>query len=61
MDVEVCSLGLLAHDTLTSWILGLNFFENYYTIFDQANQKVGLTVSKTATKRVFDYKKKIDF
>lgn len=48
VEVEVCALGLLSHDTLTQWILGLNFFDNYYAVFDQENQRVGLTVSKSA-------------
>jgi hypothetical protein len=27
------------------WILGLNFFENYYTVFDYENQQIGFAVS----------------
>lgn len=34
------------------FILGLNFLQNYYAIFDQENLKVGLTLSKTANKRL---------
>lgn len=30
----VIQLGIMSHPTMKIWILGLNFFENYYTIFD---------------------------
>jgi hypothetical protein len=29
----------------TSWILGLNFFSNYYTVFDYSTQKIGFAKS----------------
>ena len=35
---ESCRLGLMSHETITSWILGLNFLQNYYTVYDQQNQ-----------------------
>jgi len=35
-----------------TWILGLNFFENYYTIFDQETYKVGFVLRNNATKRM---------
>mmetsp|Transcript_3416 Transcript_3416/g.5780 ORF Transcript_3416/g.5780 Transcript_3416/m.5780 type:complete len:167 (-) Transcript_3416:63-563(-) len=28
------------------WILGLNFFNNYYTVFDYQNKKIGFAKSK---------------
>lgn len=28
--------------------LGLNFFENYYTVFDVGNKRIGLQPSKTS-------------
>ena len=31
---NLCQLGIMTHDTMELWILGLNFFSNYYTIFD---------------------------
>ena len=40
-----CYLKLMTHYTIPFWILGLNFFENYYTIFDQENLKVGFAPS----------------
>lgn len=32
------------------WIMGLNFFHNYYSVFDIDNQRIGFSVSSsTAT------------
>jgi hypothetical protein len=28
------------------WILGLNFFTNYYTVFDYSNNRIGFAKSK---------------
>ena len=35
---DVCTLDIMKHNTMEQWILGLNFFENYFTIFDQENR-----------------------
>ena len=31
---DILYLGIMTHDTIQEWILGLNFFHNYYVIFD---------------------------
>mmetsp|Transcript_19208 Transcript_19208/g.29438 ORF Transcript_19208/g.29438 Transcript_19208/m.29438 type:complete len:110 (+) Transcript_19208:981-1310(+) len=36
---------IMTHNTIPFWILGLNFFENHYTIFDQENRRVGFAPS----------------
>jgi len=31
---NIINFGIMSHPTFSFWILGLNFFENYYTVFD---------------------------
>lgn len=31
-----------------TWILGLNFFTNYYSVFDYENKRIGFAESKIA-------------
>ena len=45
---DVCTLEIMTHANMEVWILGLNFFENYYTIFDQENLQVGFALSSTS-------------
>jgi len=45
----------MTHDTMNMWILGLNFFSNYYTVFDQEELKVGFAISRYAHPRVIDF------
>ena len=42
----------MTHPSMQIWILGLNFFENYYTIFDQEDPKVGFILSSNANPRI---------
>ena len=37
-DSNICAIGVMSHPLMDFWILGLNFFQNYYTIFDQENR-----------------------
>ena len=49
---STCFLKIMHHPTLPFYIMGLNFFNNYYTIFDQDNGRVGFTPSKSADVRL---------
>ena len=33
------------------WIVGLNFFDSYYVIFDDEEARIGITVSEHASDR----------
>mmetsp|Transcript_28577 Transcript_28577/g.43205 ORF Transcript_28577/g.43205 Transcript_28577/m.43205 type:complete len:124 (-) Transcript_28577:28-399(-) len=47
-DADLCLLEIMTHHTMKTWILGLNFFSNYYTVFDQEEMRVGFALSKNA-------------
>jgi len=42
----------MTHETIDLWILGLNFHQNYYTIYDQENMRMGLAPSKVADPKI---------
>jgi hypothetical protein len=52
VEGSVCALKLMSTASMNVWILGLNFFENYYTIFDQENRRVGFAPSIHAVSRM---------
>ena len=35
-----------------TWLLGIEFMENYYMVFDNENYRVGMGVSKVASERI---------
>lgn len=51
---SICELGIMSHSTMQMWILGINFFENYYVVFDQENKQVGFAPSISAPSRLAD-------
>lgn len=40
-----CYMKIMFHKSLPVHIMGLNFFQNYYTVFDQENKKIGFAPS----------------
>ena len=45
---QTCGLLIMSENSFGGWIFGLNFFENYYTVFDQEEKRVGFAPSITA-------------
>lgn len=48
----MCTVMIMNSPVMTQWILGLNFFSNYYTVFDQENLRVGFAPSIHASDRM---------
>ena len=40
------------------WIMGLDFFTNYYMVFDHDNKKIGVALSKNAKPHLIDITEK---
>ena len=53
-DAGLCTLGVMADEYMDIWILGLNFFENYYTVFDQELKRIGFAPSINSKQKLFD-------
>lgn len=51
---------IMGHRTLKFWILGLNFFDNYYVVFDQEKSRVGFALSKNSQVRIQEIQKMRD-
>jgi len=43
-----CGIEILSNPQINKWILGLNFFENYYIAFDQDQKRLGFAPSKNS-------------
>lgn len=49
----ICSLKIMTNTHDKHFLtLGLNFFENYYAVFDQGNKRIGLQTSITSKVRL---------
>lgn len=59
-DWGKCYNTLLAVQGLNFYIMGLNFFKNYYTVFDQEHMRVGFTPSKRVSYRVYHLTEEYD-
>ena len=49
-----CALKFMTSNQIDILILGLNFFENYYTVFDQENRRIGFAPSIHAQPRLLN-------
>lgn len=47
-----CYLKIMHHPTLEFYLMGLTFFQNYYTVFDQESKKLGFAQSIYADPRL---------
>lgn len=55
-----CQILLIQQEGDDEWMLGLNFFTNYYTVYDQTNMKVGFAPSIKAPESLLQLVKGIN-
>ena len=51
---EQCIVKLMTTNVLPFYIMGLNFFENYYSVYDKEDKRVGFTISRSASPRIIE-------
>ena len=54
---DQCELAIMNDANEYKWVLGLNFFTNYYTVFDMEEERVGFAVNRYAHPRVKEFHK----
>jgi len=51
-DSGQCMVKIMNNPYISFWLIGLNFFENYYAVFDQEDMRIGFAPSIHAVPRM---------
>ena len=56
---DICYMLLISFPGLNVHIMGLNFFQNYYSVFDQEKMRVGFALSSVSNPRIPELEKRV--